>query len=180
MSANDGVQRSSGLDVVPRLRLCVIEAIRSAGKRRFNSTAPFSAPSLVLNSALIRPSISTANPVFGSSFERGAMPKSRILRCSAMATVRKVEPRAVFGGEGELEASDRSSGEPGSGFFRYVRGMIIEDQLDRGAPRISGIEKSEEVDELAAGWRSLTRVWTLPVSRSIPANRLSVPWRLYS
>jgi hypothetical protein len=26
MSANDGVQRSSGLDVVPRLRLCVIEA----------------------------------------------------------------------------------------------------------------------------------------------------------
>lgn len=29
-------------------------------------------------------------------------------------------------------------------------------------------------------WRSLTRAWTLPVSRSIPANRLSVPWRLYS
>ncbi len=29
-------------------------------------------------------------------------------------------------------------------------------------------------------WRSLTTAWTLPVSRSIPANRLSVPWRLYS
>ena len=29
-------------------------------------------------------------------------------------------------------------------------------------------------------WRSLTSAWTLPVSRSIPANRLSVPWRLYS
>ena len=28
--------------------------------------------------------------------------------------------------------------------------MIIEDQLDRDAPRISGIEKSEEFDELAA------------------------------
>ena len=27
-------------------------------------------------------------------------------------------------------------------------------------------------------WRSLTRAWTLPVSRSMPANRLSVPWRL--
>ena len=27
-------------------------------------------------------------------------------------------------------------------------------------------------------WRSLTSAWTLPVSRSIPANRLSVPWRL--
>jgi hypothetical protein len=29
-------------------------------------------------------------------------------------------------------------------------------------------------------WRSLTRAWTLPVSRSMPANRLSVPLRLYS
>jgi hypothetical protein len=70
--------------------------IRSAGKRRFNSMAPFSAPSLVLNSALIRPSISTANPVFGSSFERGAMPKSKILRCSAMATVSLVSSTRGF------------------------------------------------------------------------------------
>ena len=43
----------------------------------------------------------------------------------------KVEPRAVLGGEGELEASNRSRGEPSSGFSRYVRGMIVEDQLDR-------------------------------------------------
>lgn len=28
--------------------------------------------------------------------------------------------------------------------------MIVEDQLDRGTPRISGIEKSEEFDQLAA------------------------------
>src|SRR5262245_25418912 len=27
-------------------------------------------------------------------------------------------------------------------------------------------------------WRSLTKAWTLPVSRSMPANRLSVPWAL--
>ena len=61
-------------------------------------------------------------------------------------------------------------------------GMIVEDQLDRGAGRIGGIEKLEEFDELAAAWwRSLTSAWTLyRVSRSIPANRLSVPWRLYS
>ena len=41
-------------------------------------------------------------------------------------------------------------GEPGSGFSRYVCGMIVEDQLDRGAGRIGGIEKLEEFDELAA------------------------------
>src|SRR5215204_1518492 len=29
-------------------------------------------------------------------------------------------------------------------------------------------------------WRSLTRAWTLPVSRSMPASKLTVPWRLYS
>src|SRR5208337_5560439 len=29
-------------------------------------------------------------------------------------------------------------------------------------------------------WRSLTRAWTWPVSRSMPASKLTVPWRLYS
>src|SRR5712672_189283 len=29
-------------------------------------------------------------------------------------------------------------------------------------------------------WRSLTKAWTLPVTRSIPASKLTVPWRLYS
>jgi hypothetical protein len=29
-------------------------------------------------------------------------------------------------------------------------------------------------------WRSLTSAWTFPVTRSIPASRLTVPWRLYS
>ena len=56
----------------------------------------------------------------------------------------------MLGREGKLEASRRSSVEPGSCFSRYVRGMIIEDQLDRGAGRISGVEKLEEVDELSA------------------------------
>src|SRR6476660_6795764 len=62
----------------------------------------------------------------------------------------KVEPRAVLGGEGELEASGRSSGEPSSGFFRYMRGMIIEDQLDCSPGRVSSIEELEQFDELAA------------------------------
>ena len=35
MSANDSVQRSSGLDVVPRLRLCVIEANSERWKTAF-------------------------------------------------------------------------------------------------------------------------------------------------
>ena len=62
----------------------------------------------------------------------------------------EIEPRAMLGRDGKLEASGRSSVEPGSCFSRYVRGMIIEDQLDRGAGRISGVETLEEFDELPA------------------------------
>lgn len=62
----------------------------------------------------------------------------------------EIEPRTMLGREGKLEASRRSSVEPGSCFSRYVRGMIIEDQLDRGAGRISGVETLEEFDELPA------------------------------
>ena len=50
----------------------------------------------------------------------------------------------------DFGASRRSSVEPGSCFSRYVREMIIEDQLDRGAGRISGVETLEEFDELPA------------------------------
>src|ERR1700739_836036 len=92
----------------------------------------------------------------------------------------QVEPGAVLGREGKVEAAWRPGVEPGSGFPRNVCGMVVEDQLDRGAGRIGGIEKLEEFDELATAVAILTSAWTLPVSRSIPANRLSVPWRLYS
>jgi len=61
----------------------------------------------------------------------------------------EIKPRAVFGCEGELEAPAWSSGEPGSGFSRDVRGMIVEDQFDRGVRRIGGIDKPEEFDELS-------------------------------
>ena len=39
----------------------------------------------------------------------------------------EVEPRAMLGDEGELEASSWSRSQPSSGFSRYVRGMIVED-----------------------------------------------------
>jgi len=60
-------------------------------------------------------------------------------------------------------------------FSRYVGGMIIEDELDRGAGRISGVEMLEEFDELSAAVAVSDERMDLPVSRSIPANRLSVP-----
>jgi hypothetical protein len=62
----------------------------------------------------------------------------------------EVEPGAMLGREGELEAAGGSSGEPSCGFSGDVRGMIVEDQLDGGASRIGGIEKLEEFDELSA------------------------------
>ena len=62
----------------------------------------------------------------------------------------EVEPGAVLGREGKVEAARRPGVEPGSGFPRNVCGMVVEDQLDRGAGRIGGIEKLEEFDELSA------------------------------
>ena len=62
----------------------------------------------------------------------------------------EVEPRAVLSCEGKFEATGRTRGQPGSGFSRDVRGMIVEDQLDRGAGRIGSIEKLEKLDELPA------------------------------
>ena len=41
----------------------------------------------------------------------------------------EVEPRAVLGSEGEFEAALGLIGEPGSGFFGDVRGMIVENNL---------------------------------------------------
>src|SRR5450631_1092446 len=65
-------------------------------------------------------------------------------------TLDKVEPRAVLGGEGELEAPGGLCGEPSFRLFGDVRRMIIKDHLDRGVGRIGGIEKLKELDELAA------------------------------
>ncbi len=69
------------------------------------------------------------------------------------------------GREGELEPSSRPGGEPASGFFRYVCGMIVENQLDRGAGRISGIKKLEEFDELSAAVAVSDQGMNLPVEQ---------------
>ena len=62
----------------------------------------------------------------------------------------EIEPRAVIGGESEFEAVHRLIGKPGFGFPRDMCRMIVEDQLDRCARRIGGIEKLEEFDEFPA------------------------------
>ena len=62
----------------------------------------------------------------------------------------QVEPGAMLRREGEFKAAGRLIGEPDLGLLGDVRGMIVEDQLDRGMSRIGGIEKLEEFDELAA------------------------------
>lgn len=85
----------------------------------------------------------------------------------------------MLGREGELEAAGRSSGEPGFGFSGDVRRMIVKDQPDRGASRVGGIEQLEEFDELSAAVTVFDQGMNL-AGESIPANRLSVPWRLYS
>jgi len=69
----------------------------------------------------------------------------------------EVEPGAMLGREGELEAAGRACGEPRFGFLGDVGRVIVEDELDGGAGRISGIEKLEEFDELSAAMAILDK-----------------------
>ena len=89
-------------------------------------------------------------------------------------TLDEIEPGAVNGREGKFEAAGRASGEPGSALLRDMRGMIVENKLDCGGGRVCAIKELQEFNELSAA------VTIFPVSRSIPASRLSVPCRLYS
>ena len=41
-------------------------------------------------------------------------------------------------------------GDPGFRFLGDVRGMIVEDQFDRGIRRVGGIEKLQKLDEFTA------------------------------
>ena len=92
----------------------------------------------------------------------------------------EVEPGAVLGREGECEAARRLSSKPGLGFSGNMRRMVVQDQLDRRVGRVSGIEKLEEFDELAAAVALPDERVDLAGEQIDPANRLSVPWRLYS
>src|SRR5215469_12621842 len=62
----------------------------------------------------------------------------------------QVQPAAMLGSEGKFEAARRLLGEPGFRLLGDVRGMIVEDQLDRRAGWVSGVEKLQEFDEFAA------------------------------
>jgi hypothetical protein len=86
----------------------------------------------------------------------------------------------VCGREGELKTADRLLGDPGIGLFGYVRGMIVEDQLDRCVSWIGGIEKLEKFDEFATAMTVPDERVNLTGEQSIPASKLTVPWRLYS
>jgi hypothetical protein len=92
----------------------------------------------------------------------------------------EVEPGAVLGCEGELEATIRSRGEPGSGLSRDVRGMIVENQFDRSVGWIGGIEKLEEFDELSAAVAVSDQGMDLAGEQINSGQQVSVPWRLYS
>jgi hypothetical protein len=52
--------------------------------------------------------------------------------------------------EGELEAARGLLSEPGFGFPGDMRGMIVEDEVDRSVGRIGFVETLEERDKLAA------------------------------
>ena len=57
----------------------------------------------------------------------------------------------MLGREGKVEAAWRPEWRARARVSLEMScGMIVEDQLDRGAGRIGGIEKLEECDELAA------------------------------
>ena len=78
------------------------------------------------------------------------------------------------GSEGELEASVGLGGEPSFGFLRDVRGVIVKDQLDRGAGRIGSIEKPEELDELPAAVALADQGMNLPGKQVYPCQQTNL------
>jgi hypothetical protein len=83
----------------------------------------------------------------------------------------EVESGAMLKREGEGETSARSSSEPSFGFSRDVCGMIVEDQLDSGVGRISGVEKLEEFDELAAAVAVADECMDLAIEQVDPSQQ---------
>ena len=83
----------------------------------------------------------------------------------------EIEPGAVDEREGELEAAGRSSGAPASGLLRYMSGMIVENQLNRGAGRIGSIKEPEEFDELAAAVAVSDQGMNLPGEQINPSQQ---------
>jgi hypothetical protein len=57
----------------------------------------------------------------------------------------EIEPGAVLGSESKFETVRGLTGEPGSGLFGDMCGMIVEDQLDRRVRGIGGVEKARGI-----------------------------------
>ena len=63
---------------------------------------------------------------------------------------------------------------------KRARGVIVEDDLDRGRGGVGGLQHSKEFDELATAVAVLDEGVHLAGQRSMPAISVTVPWRLYS
>jgi len=87
---------------------------------------------------------------FSSCFEPTRMWRSTERAALAKRPLDEIEPRAVFGGEHELKASFRLRRQPSLGLPRDMRGVIVEDDLDRGHRGVGSIQHIEEFDEFAA------------------------------
>ena len=92
----------------------------------------------------------------------------------------QVEPGAVLGREGK-SAAWRPGVVSQARVSLEMCGMVVEDQLDRGAGRIGGIEKLEEFDELAAAVALPDDLVDLAGEQIDPGQQAErAPWRLYS
>ena len=87
----------------------------------------------------------------------------------------EVEPGAMLGREGELKSAGGLLGQPSSGFPRDMRGMIVENQMDRRVGRVGRIKKLEELDKLAAAVAILHQGVNLAGQQVDPASKLTVP-----
>src|SRR5271169_7054874 len=61
----------------------------------------------------------------------------------------QIEPGAMFRSKYKGEAALRLGGKPRLGFLGDMRGVVVEDQLDGGIRRISGVKFLEKTNELA-------------------------------
>jgi hypothetical protein len=91
----------------------------------------------------------------------------------------KIEP--VIGSESEFEATRRLTGEPDYALFEDLRGIVAYSQLGCRPRRIGGIERLSNSMNSQLRWRSLTaRGPSRRRDRSVQANKMTGPWRLYS
>ena len=84
------------------------------------------------------------------------------------------------GGRGwrEVHVDARMPGQPSLHSLGLVGGVVVEDQVQVEPGRGLLIDQAEEADELAARWRSVHWLITVPAFTSRAANSVVVPWRL--